>query len=116
MIHAAPQGTGAALQDKLHCFLHRHEIALFVLMRDGKRTVAAELPLEEGNERAAAPKHIAEKHRNKTGAAVTYRDRKSVVSGKRVCVSVHFGVRHRVKIKTTKLLHIRIYLRTYYPY
>src|SRR3546814_14644005 len=70
MIHAAPQGTGAALQDKLHCFLHRHEITLYVLMRDGKRTVAAELPLEEGNERAAGPKHIAEPHRHETSAAV----------------------------------------------
>src|SRR3546814_14355124 len=37
MIHAAPQGTGAALQDQLHCFLHRHEKALDVLMSDGER-------------------------------------------------------------------------------
>src|SRR3546814_5700477 len=73
MIHAAPQGTGAALQDKLHCFLHRHEIALDVLMRDGERTVAAELPLEEGNERAARPQHIAEPHRHETSAAVPSR-------------------------------------------
>src|SRR3546814_19909875 len=73
MIHAAPQGTGAALQDKLHCFLHRHEIALDVLMRDGERTVAAELPLAEGNERAARPQHIAEPHRHETRAAVPSR-------------------------------------------
>src|SRR3546814_8957152 len=83
MIHAAPQGTGAALQDKLHCFLHRHEIALDVLMRDGERTVAAELPLEEGNERAARPQHIAEPHRHETSAAVP-----SQIGRAHVCTTV----------------------------
>src|SRR3546814_20825594 len=90
MIHAAPQGTGAALQDKLHCFLHRHEIALDVLMRDGERTVAAELPLEEGNERAARPQHIAEPHRHETSAAVPSRAVKIRSEERRVgkeCVS-----------------------------